>query len=53
MLKAYILKQMLTGASSELRLFPAKVGAKYAPDPTQPPRMSIYQWFRYKLNLQI
>jgi len=38
---ADILKQRLIGASSEMHLFPAKVGAYYAPGPTQPPRIPI------------
>jgi hypothetical protein len=36
---AYILKQRSIGANSEMYFFPAKVGANYAPGPTQPPRM--------------
>jgi hypothetical protein len=40
---AYILKQRSIGATSEMHLFPAKVGAKYAPGPTQPPRMPNFQ----------
>ena len=39
----YILKQRSIGASSEMYLFPAKVGAKYAPGPTQPPKMPNLQ----------
>jgi hypothetical protein len=51
--KAYILKQRLIGATSEMYLFPAKVGAKYAPGPTQPPRMSNFQqmsMFKYNIK---
>jgi hypothetical protein len=40
---AYILKQGLIGASLEMHLFPAKVGANYAPGPTQAPRMPNFQ----------
>ena len=40
---AYILKQRSIGATSEMHLFPAKVGAKYAPGPTKPPRMQKFQ----------
>jgi len=43
MLNSYILKQRSIGASSEMHLFPAKVGAKYALGPTQPPRMPNFQ----------
>ena len=39
----YILKQRSIGATSEVYLFPAKVGAKYAPGPTEPPRMPNFQ----------
>jgi hypothetical protein len=49
---ACILKQRLIGASSELHLFSTKVGAKYAPGPTQPPRMPNFQEVSmvYKIN---
>jgi hypothetical protein len=40
---AYILKQRLIEASSEMYLSLAKVGAKYAAGPTQPPRMLNFQ----------
>jgi len=40
---AYILKQRLIGAISEMHLSPAKVGAKYAAGPTQAPRMPKFQ----------
>jgi hypothetical protein len=40
---AYILKQRSIEASSEMHLFPAKVGAKYAAGPTHPPRMPYFQ----------
>jgi hypothetical protein len=33
---AYALKQRLTGASSEMHLFPAEVSANYAPGPRMP-----------------
>jgi hypothetical protein len=36
---AYILKQRLIGVSSVFNVFPAKVGAKFAKGPTEPPRM--------------
>jgi hypothetical protein len=35
---AYILKQRSIGATSEMHLFPAEVGAKYAAGPTEPPQ---------------
>jgi hypothetical protein len=40
---AYILKQRSIGASSEIYVFPAKVGAIYAAGPTQPLRMPNFQ----------
>jgi hypothetical protein len=40
---AYILEERLIGASSKMYLFPAKVGAKYAPGPTQPSRVPNIQ----------
>jgi hypothetical protein len=40
---AYILKQRSIGATSEKHFFPAKVGAKYAAGPTEPPRMPNFQ----------
>ena len=38
-----ILKQGSIGATSEMHLFPAKVGAEYAPGPTQPLRTPNFQ----------
>jgi len=40
---AYILKQRSIGVTWEMHLFPAKVGAKYAAGPTEPPRMPNFQ----------
>jgi hypothetical protein len=43
---AYILKQRLIGPTSEMHRFPANVGAKcakYAPGPTESPRMPKFQ----------
>ena len=40
---AYILKQRSIGATSEKHFFPAKVGAKYAAGPTEPPRTPKFQ----------
>ena len=40
---AYIVKQRSIRATLEMHLFPAKVGAKYALGPTQPPRMPNFQ----------
>ena len=40
---AYILKKRPIGATSDMHLFPAKVGAKYAAGPTEPPRMPNFQ----------
>jgi hypothetical protein len=37
------MKQRSIRATSEMHLFPAKVGAKYAPGPTEPPRMPNFQ----------
>ena len=50
---AYILKQRSIGATSEMHLFPAKVGAKYAVGPTEPLRSKISskcQWFQYNIK---
>ena len=45
---ACILKQRSNGASSEMHLFPAKVGANYAPRSPQECRISSKcHWFRY------
>jgi hypothetical protein len=43
MYDAYILKHRSIGATSEMHLFPAKVGAKNAAGPTEPPRMPKFQ----------
>jgi len=43
MYNAYILKQRSIRATSEIHLFPAKVGAKYAAGPIEPPRMPNFQ----------
>jgi hypothetical protein len=40
---AYVLKQRSIGATSKMHLFPAKVGAKYAAGPTEPPIMPNFQ----------
>jgi hypothetical protein len=40
---AYILKQRSIGATSEMYLFPAKEGAKYAAGPTKLPKMPNFQ----------
>ena len=40
---AYLLKQSSIRVTSEMHFFPAKVGAKYALDPTQPPRTPNFQ----------
>jgi len=37
------MRQTLISATSEMHLFPAKVGAKYAAGPTEPPRMPNFQ----------
>jgi len=40
---AYILKQRSIRTTLEMHLFPAKLGAKYVPGPTEPPRMPNFQ----------
>ena len=50
---ASILKQMLIGVSSEMHLFPAKVGAKSHRAPHSPPECQIHskcQWLRHEIE---